>query len=84
MDTMRNPSKVLLPFYQCSCTIELEYSFQVIILTYELAYSFYVMSLTCKTLCLIIHTTYMIRIRTKLRWRFVIPWVCPCPMLVDP
>ena len=70
---MKNSSKVLLSFYQYSCAIELEYSFHVIILTYELAYSFYVMNLTSKTLYLIIHTTYMIRIKTKLRWRFVIP-----------
>jgi hypothetical protein len=70
MNTMRNSSKVLISFYQYSCAIELEYSFHVIILTYELAYSFYAISLTCKTLCLIIHTTYMTRIRTKLRWWF--------------
>jgi hypothetical protein len=68
INTMRNSSKVLLSFYQYSGAIELEYTFHVIILTYELAYSFYVMNLTYKTLCLIIHTTYMIRIRTKLRW----------------
>jgi hypothetical protein len=77
MDTMRNSSKVLLSFYPYSCAIELEYSFHVIILTYELAYRFYVMSLTCKTLCLIIHTTCMIRIRAKLRWRFIMPSSVP-------
>jgi hypothetical protein len=73
INTMRNSSKVLLSFYQYSCAIELEYSFHVIMLTYEIAYSFDVMILTCKTLCLIIHITYMIRIRTKLRWQFVVP-----------
>ena len=73
MNTMKNSSKVLLSFYQYSCAIEQEYSFHVIMLTYKLAYSFYVMNLTCKTLCLIIHTTYMVRIRTKLRWWFIVP-----------
>ena len=73
MNTMKNSSKVLLSSYKYSCAIELDYSFHVIILTYELAYSFYVMSLTCKTLCLIIHTTYMIRVRTKMRWWFIVP-----------
>ena len=73
MNNRKNYSKVLLWFYQYRCAIELEYSFRVIILTYELAYNFYVMSLTCKTLCLIIHITCMIRIRAKLRWRFVVP-----------
>ena len=71
--TMKSSSIALFSYLQYSCAIELDYSFHVIILTYELAYSFYVMSLTCKTLCLIIHTTYMIRVRTKMRWWFVIP-----------
>ena len=53
--------------------MELEYSFHVIIMTYELAYSFYAMSLTCRTLCLTIQITYMIRSRAKLRWRFIVP-----------
>jgi hypothetical protein len=73
MNTMKESSKVLLSFYQYSCAIELEYSLHVIIVTYELAYSFYVMDLTCRTLCLIIHMTCMIRSRAKLRWRFVVP-----------
>jgi hypothetical protein len=29
--------------------------------------------LECRTLCLIIHITYMSRIRAKLRWRFIVP-----------
>jgi hypothetical protein len=62
----------MLSYYKYSCVSELEYSFHVIIITYELAYSFYAMSLTCKTLCLIIHITCMIRSRTKLRWWFVV------------
>jgi len=77
MNNMKNSSKVLLLFYQYSCSIELEYSFHVMILTYELAYSFYVMILTCRTLFLIIHITYMIRIRTKLSWQFVVPLGLP-------
>jgi hypothetical protein len=77
MNTMRNSSKVMLSFYQYSCAIQLEYSLHVIIFTYELAYSFYVMSLTCRTLCLIIHIAYIIRIRAKLRWRFIVPLGVP-------
>jgi hypothetical protein len=44
----------------------------VMILAYELAYSFDVMSLAYMSLCLIIHITYMIRIRAKLRWWFIV------------
>ena len=73
MNTMKNSSKVLLSSYKYSCAIELDYSFHVIILTYELAYSFYVMNLTCRTLCLIIHITCIIRSSAKLRWRFIVP-----------
>ena len=77
MDTMRISSKILLSYYQYSCAIELEYSFYVIIMTYELANNFYAMSLTCKTLCLNIHITCMIRSRAKLRWRLVVPLGLP-------
>jgi len=73
MNTMKDSSKVLLSYLQYSSTYELKYSFHVIIMTYELVYSFYAMSLTCKTLCLIIHITCMIRSRTKLRWWFIMP-----------
>ena len=52
-------------------------------IAYELEYSFYVMNLAYRTLCLTIHITYMIRIRAKLRWRFIVPSGCPCPMLVE-
>jgi hypothetical protein len=72
MNNMMSSSKVLFSYYQYSYAYELEYSFHVMILTYELAYSFYVMKLTCRTLSLIIHITCMIRIRAKLRWRFVV------------
>jgi hypothetical protein len=53
-------------------TYELKYSLYVMILAYEVAYSFYVMNLTYMTLCLIIHITYMIRNRAKLRWWFIV------------
>jgi hypothetical protein len=45
----------------------------VLIMAYELSHSSYVMNLAYWTLILVIHTTYMIKIRTKLRWRFVVP-----------
>jgi len=73
MNTMKCSSKVLLSYFQYSSAYELEYSFHVIIMTYELAYSFYAMRVTCRTLCLIIHITYMSRNRAKLRWRFIVP-----------
>ena len=63
MNTMKSSSKVFLSYFQYSSAYELEYSFHVIIMTYEQAYSFYAMSLTCRTLCLIIHIIYMSRIR---------------------
>jgi Ni/Fe-hydrogenase subunit HybB-like protein len=63
----------MLSFYEYSCAIELDYSSHVIILTYELVYSLYVMILTCATLCLTIHMTYMSRSRAKLRRRFIVP-----------
>jgi len=68
MNKMNHFSKVMFSTYQYSHTYELEYSSYVMIMSYELAYSSYVMNLTCRTLSLIIHVTYMIRIRTKLRW----------------
>jgi antibiotic biosynthesis monooxygenase (ABM) superfamily enzyme len=71
MNNMKNSSIVLFSIYQ--------YSY-----AYELEQSPYVDHLTYRTLCLIIHTMYMVTIRTKLRWRFVVPRACPCPMLVDP
>jgi hypothetical protein len=59
--------------YQYSYVYELEYSPSDIILIYELEYSFYVMIMSNKTLCLIVHTMFMSRIRTKLRWRHIVP-----------
>jgi hypothetical protein len=43
------------------------------ILAYELEYGSYVMNLAFRTLCLTFHTIYMMRIRAKLRWWFVVP-----------
>jgi hypothetical protein len=44
-----------------------QYSF-----AYELEQNSYIMFVAYRTLCLIIHTTFMIRIRAKLRWRFIV------------
>jgi hypothetical protein len=73
MNNMKSSSIVLFFTYQHSHTYELEYSSYVMII----AYSSYVMNLVYRTLILIIHITYMIRIRTKLRWRFVVPLGLP-------
>ena len=73
MNTMKSSSIALFSYYQYSYAYELDYSSHVIILTYELAYSLCVMILTCATLCLTIHMTCMLRIRAKLRWRFIMP-----------
>ena len=73
MNNMKSSFKVLLRYLQYGCAYELEYSFHVIFMTYELVYSFYALSLTCRTLCLIIHITYMSKIRAELRWWFIVP-----------
>ena len=70
---IKSSSIVILSYLQYSNTYELDYSSQVIIMIYELVYSLYAMILTCRTLCLIIHMTYMSRGRAKLRWRFIMP-----------
>ena len=54
-----------------SHTYELEYNYCVMILIYELVYSLYVMKVTYITLYLTTHITYIIGIRAKLRWRFI-------------
>ena len=72
MNKMNHFSKVLSSLYQYSYAHELEYSSYVMILAYELRYSSYVMNLAYRTLCLIIHIIYMIIIRAKLRWQFVL------------
>ena len=77
MNNMKSSSIVLFSTYQYSYAYDLEYSSYVMILAYELEYSSYVMNLAYRTLSLIIHTTYMIRIRAKLRWRFIVPLGVP-------
>ena len=64
-------SKVMSSLYY-SHTYELEYSYCVMILIYELVYSLYVMRVAYMTLCLTTHITYIIGIRAKLRWRFIV------------
>jgi hypothetical protein len=68
-------------FHVIFLTYELAYSLCVMILTcsfdmiisYELDYSFYAMTSSYRILCLNFHTIYMMTIRAKLRWRFVVP-----------
>jgi len=72
-NTMKSSSIVMLSYHLYSSAYELEYSFHVMIMIYELAYSLDIMISTCSTLCLIIHITYMSRIRAKLRRRFIMP-----------
>ena len=67
----------MLSYYIYSHTYELEYSYCVIILIYELVYSLYVMKVAHLTLCLNTHITYIIGIRAKLRWRFIVPLGVP-------
>jgi hypothetical protein len=71
MNRNMSSSKVMLSYYNYSHTYELEYSYCVIILKYELVYSLYVMKLAYMTLFLTNHITYIIGIRGKLRWRFI-------------
>jgi hypothetical protein len=57
----------------CSlCVMILTCSFDMII-SYELDYSFYAMISSYRILCLNFHAIYMMRIRAKLRWRFIMP-----------
>ena len=62
----------MLSYYIYSHTYELEYSLYVIILTYELVCSLYDMRIAYMTLCLITRITYIIGIRAKLRWWFIV------------
>jgi hypothetical protein len=73
MNNIKNSSIVMLSYLQYSNAYELDYISHVIIMIYELAYSLYVVTLTCRTLCLIIHITYISRIEAKLRWWFIVP-----------
>jgi hypothetical protein len=74
INTMKSSSIFKFSYLLYSNAYELEYScIHVIITIYELAYSLYVMILTCLTLCITFHTIYMMRIRAKLRWWFIVP-----------
>ena len=77
MNTDMSSSKVMLSYDIYSHTYELEYSYCVIILIYELVYSLYVMKVAHMTLCLNAHITYIVRIRAKLRWQFIVPLGVP-------
>ena len=72
MNRNMSSSKVMLSSYNYSHTYELEYSCCVMILIYELVYSLYVMKVAYLTLCLTTHITYIIGIRAKLRWQFIL------------
>jgi hypothetical protein len=65
-------SKVMSSLYY-SHTSELEYSCCVMILIYKLVQSLCVMRVAYLTLCLNNHITYIIGIRAKLRWQFIVP-----------
>jgi hypothetical protein len=68
-------------FHVIIVTYELAYSLCVMILicsfdmiiSYELDYSFYVIISSYRILFLNFHAIYLMRIRAKLRWRFVVP-----------
>ena len=77
MNRDMSSSKVILSYDIYSHTYELEYSCYIIILIYELVYSLYVMKVAHLTLYLNIHITYIIGIRAKLRWRFIVPLGVP-------
>ena len=79
MNTNMSSSKVMFSYDIYSHTYELEYNYCVIILIYELVYSLCVMKVAHLTLCLNTHITYIIGIRAKLRWRFIVPSGVPKP-----
>ena len=72
MNINMGSSKIMSSLYY-SHTYELEYSYCVMILIYELVQSLCVIGIAHLTLCLNNHITYIIRIRAKLRWRFIMP-----------
>ena len=74
----------MLSHYIYIHSYELEYSYCVMILIYELVYSLCVMDVAHLTLCLTTHITYIIRIRAKLRWQFIVLSGVPSPLPVDP
>ena len=73
MNRNMSSSKAMLSYYNYSHTYELEYSYCVMILIYELVQNLCVMRIAHLTLCLNNHITYIIGIRAKLRWWFIVP-----------
>jgi hypothetical protein len=61
----------MLSYDNYSHTYELEYDYCVMIMIYELVQSLCVMRIAHLTLCLTNHITYIIGIRVKLRWWFI-------------
>ena len=76
MNINMGSSKIMSSLYY-SHTYELEYSYCVMILIYELVQSLCVMRVAHLTLCLNNHITYIIGIRAKLRWPFIVPLGVP-------
>jgi hypothetical protein len=60
-----------------SQTYELEYGYCVMIMIHELVQSLCFMRIAHLNLCLTNHITYIIGIRVKLRWRFIMPLGVP-------
>jgi hypothetical protein len=73
MNISMGSSKVMSSLYNYSYPFELEYSYYVMFLIYELVRSLYVMRVAYLTLCLNNHIIYIIGIRAKLRWWFIMP-----------
>jgi hypothetical protein len=76
MNINMGSSKVMSSLYY-SHTYELEYSYYVMILIYKLVQSLCVMRVAYLISCLNNHITYIIKIRAKLRWRFIVPLGVP-------
>jgi hypothetical protein len=72
MNINMGSSKVMSSLYYYSHTYELEYSYCVMIFIYELVQSLCVMRLAYLTLCLNNRITYIIGIRAKSRWWFIV------------
>jgi hypothetical protein len=76
MNRNMSSSKVMLSYYNYRHTYELEYSCYVIILICELVYNLCIMRIAYMNLCLTTHITYIIGIRAKLSWRFIVLFRC--------
>jgi hypothetical protein len=65
-------SKAMLSYDNYSHTYELKYGYCIMIMIYELVQSLCIMRIVHLTLCLTNHITYIIGLRVKLRWRFIV------------